>query len=129
MGHHGIARNTFVGRLGLRDACFEQHCKLFHNRPFVWHLWDGRKDGFHALVNYHRLDHANLQKLTCSYLGDWIRQQDADARADKPGAAERLGAAQALERELMNILEGEPPTTSSSAGSRSRSSPWAGSRT
>ena len=31
---------------------FEQHCRLFHNRPFIWHIWDGRKrDGFHALVN------------------------------------------------------------------------------
>ena len=93
----------------LQDAFFEQHCKLFHNRPFVWHLWDGRKDGFHALVNYHRLDRANLEKLTYSYLGDWIRQQDADAKADKPGAAERLGAARALETELVAILEGEPP--------------------
>ncbi len=93
----------------LQDAFFEQHCKLFHNRPFVWHLWDGRKDGFHALVNYHRLDRANLEKLTYSYLGDWIRQQDADAKADKPGAAERLGAARELETELVAILEGEPP--------------------
>jgi len=93
----------------LREAFFEQHCKLFKNRPFVWHIWDGRKDGFHALVNYHRLDHAALQKLTYSYLGDWIRQQDADAKADKPGAAERLGAAKALEAELIRILEGEPP--------------------
>ncbi|QVL48951.1 MAG: SAM-dependent DNA methyltransferase [Thiocapsa sp.] len=93
----------------LQDAFFEQHCKLFHNRPFIWHLWDGRKDGFHALVNYHRLDRANLEKLTYSYLGDWIRQQDADAKADKPGAAERLGAARELETELVAILEGEPP--------------------
>jgi hypothetical protein len=93
----------------LQDAFFEQHCKLFHNRPFIWHLWDGRKDGFHALVNYHRLDRANLEKLTYSYLGDWIRQQDADAKTDKPGAAERLGAARALEAELVAILEGEPP--------------------
>ena len=36
----------------LRDGFFEQHCKRFHNRPFVWHLWDGRKDGFGCLVNY-----------------------------------------------------------------------------
>ncbi len=93
----------------LRDSFFEQHCKLFHNRPFVWHIWDGRKDGFHALVNCHRLDNANLQKLAYSYLGDWIRQQEADAKADKPGAAERLGAARALEQELIAILEGEPP--------------------
>ena len=93
----------------LRDEFFEQHCKLFHHRPFVWHIWDGRKDGFHALVNYHQLDHAALQKLTYSYLGDWIRVQEEGAKADKPGAAERLGAARALEHELAKILEGEAP--------------------
>ena len=93
----------------LRDEFFEQHCKLFHNRPFVWHVWDGRKDGFAALVNYHRLDHNTLKKLTYSYLGDWIRQQEADVRDDKAGAAERLGAAQDLQAELVAILEGEAP--------------------
>ena len=93
----------------LRDEFFEQHAKLFHNRPFVWHIWDGRDDGFHALVNYHQLDHANLQKLTFSYLGDWIQQQTSDSKADKPGAAERLGAAKALEKKLASILEGEAP--------------------
>ena len=36
----------------LRDRFFREHCALFHNRPFVWHVWDGRPDGFHALVNY-----------------------------------------------------------------------------
>ena len=25
----------------LRHRFFEQHCKLFHDRPFVWHIWDG----------------------------------------------------------------------------------------
>lgn len=40
----------------LRNDFFAQHCKLFHDRPFIWHIWDGRKrDGFHALVNYHKL--------------------------------------------------------------------------
>ena len=40
----------------LRNGFFEEHCKLFHDRPFMWHIWDGRKrDGFHALVNYHKL--------------------------------------------------------------------------
>ena len=93
----------------LRDEYFEQHCALFHQRPFVWHIWDGRKDGFHALANYHKLDRTALQKLTYSYLGDWIRQQSEDAKADRPGAADRLGAAQALQAELAKILEGEPP--------------------
>jgi len=93
----------------LRDEFFEQHCELFHQRPFIWHIWDGRKDGFHALVNYHKLDHAGLQKLTYAYLGDWIRQQEEDAKADKPGADARLGAARALQAELTKILEGEAP--------------------
>jgi hypothetical protein len=93
----------------LRDEFFEQHVKLFHDRPFIWHLWDGRPDGFHVLVNYHKLDHATLQKLTYSYLGDWIRQQDEDAKADKPGAAARLGAARALQAKLAAIFEGEAP--------------------
>jgi hypothetical protein len=93
----------------LRDEFFEQHCKLFHNRPIIWHVWDGRKDGFAALVNCHRLDHNTLKKLTYSYLGDWIRQQQDDVRDDKAGAAERLGAAQELQAELAAILEGETP--------------------
>lgn len=93
----------------LRDEFFEQHAKLFHDRPFIWHLWDGRPDGFHVLVNYHQLDHATLQKLTYSYLGNWIQQQDEDAKADKPGAAARLGAARALQAKLAANLEGEAP--------------------
>jgi hypothetical protein len=48
----------------LRDEFFKQHCALFANRPFVWHIWDGVKDGFSALVNYHRLDRKTLEKLT-----------------------------------------------------------------
>jgi hypothetical protein len=93
----------------LRDEFFDQHCELFHQRPFVWHVWDGRKDGFAALVNYHKLDHGTLQKLTYTYLGNWIHDQERDAKADVPGAAERLGAAQALQAELAKILEGEAP--------------------
>lgn len=93
----------------LRDEFFEQHAKLFHDRPFIWHLWDGRADGFHVLVNYHRLDHAMLQKLTYSYLGNWIQQQTEDAKAEIPGAALRLGAALQLQNKLIAILNGEAP--------------------
>ena len=60
-------------------------------------------------MNYHRLNHANLQKLTYTYLGSWINDQEAAAKADTPGAAERLLAAQDLQKELAKILEGEPP--------------------
>ena len=46
----------------LRDGFFEQHCNLFHQRPFIWHVWDGLRDGFAALVNYHRLDTKTLDQ-------------------------------------------------------------------
>jgi len=59
----------------LRDHFFRQHCALFHPRPFIWHIWDGLPDGFSALVNYHVLDRAKLEKLTHYYLGDWLHRQ------------------------------------------------------
>jgi hypothetical protein len=93
----------------LRDGFFEQHCELFSQRPFVWQIWDGRKDGFSALVNYHRLDRANLEKLTYTYLGEWIRQQHDAAATGAAGADLRLAAAQELQKKLKLILEGEPP--------------------
>jgi hypothetical protein len=93
----------------LRDHFFEQHCKLFHHRPFIWQIWDGRKDGFSALVNYHKLDNALLQKLIYSYLDEWIRVQKRDADLDVAGADLRLGAAQHLREQLEKILKGEAP--------------------
>lgn len=93
----------------LRDEFFEQHCALFHQRPFIWHIWDGNKNGFSALVNYHKLDHANLEKLTYAYLGDWIRRQQAAVEAGEAGSDARLAAAKTLQARLKLILEGEPP--------------------
>ena len=99
----------------LRHRFFEQHCKLFHNRPFVWHIWDGRRDGFHALVNYHRLaagagkGRQLLESLTYSYLGDWItRQRDGVTRGDG-GAEGRRDAALELQKRLIAVLNGKPP--------------------
>ncbi|MFG6466776.1 DNA methyltransferase [Roseateles sp. BYS87W] len=93
----------------LREKFFEQHAKRFHHRPFIWHVWDGQKDGFAALVNYHQLDHKKLERLIHTYLGDWIRQQEAGVRDRIDGAQQRLAAAQDLKRRLELILEGEPP--------------------
>ena len=95
--------------LWLRDKFFEQHCKMFQHRPFIWHIWDGLSDGFSALVNYHTLDKAGLERLIFTYLGDWIRTQEAGMSAGEDGAQERLAAAEALKRELQAILEGEAP--------------------
>jgi hypothetical protein len=93
----------------LRDKFFEQHCRLFHNRPFIWHVWDGRKDGFSALVNYHKLDAKALDTLIYSYLGEWIKIQEGDAKAQKVGADARLAAAQTLQDKLKLIANGEAP--------------------
>jgi hypothetical protein len=93
----------------LRDELFKAHCQVFKNRPFVWHIWDGRKGGFSALVNYHRLDRPTLERLTYTYLGDWIERQAAGARDAVAGAEERLIAARDLQRKLALILAGEPP--------------------
>jgi hypothetical protein len=94
----------------LCDDFFKQHCTLFGNRPFVWHIWDGLKNGFSALVNYHRLDRPMLEKLTYTYLGqDWVERQRAQARDEVAGAEARLAAALELRRKLELILEGEAP--------------------
>ncbi|MDA8427649.1 MAG: N-6 DNA methylase [Geobacteraceae bacterium] len=99
----------------LRDGFFAQHCELFHQRPFVWHIWDGRRDGFHALVNYHLLaapdgeGRRTLDKLIYTYLGDWIDGQRRDQAAGVEGADARLVAAEHLKAELEKIRNGEPP--------------------
>jgi hypothetical protein len=93
----------------LRDGFFEQHCKLFHHRPFIWQVWDGRRDGFSALLNYHRLDRSSLEKLAFHYLGLWLERQRDEKNAGLPGADDRLAAAQGLQRKLALILDGEEP--------------------
>ena len=93
----------------LRDKFFIQHCKLFHHRPFIWHIWDGLHDGFAAVVNYHKLDAKLLETLIYTYLGDWISRQKQDITNGVDGAQEKLDAAEALKKKLELILEGETP--------------------
>jgi len=91
----------------LRNGFFDQHSKLFHHRPFIWQIWDGRKDGFSALINYHKLDHKLLEKLTYTYLGEWIKKQQEAVANGEGGADDRLLKAQQLQDKLKLILEGE----------------------
>jgi hypothetical protein len=93
----------------LRNGFFEQHCQIFHQRPFIWQIWDGRNYGFSALVNYHRLDRATLEKLTYTYLGDWIFRQRNAVEAEEEGSDAKLAAALELKAKLEKILEGEEP--------------------
>lgn len=87
----------------LRNRFFRQHCTLFHHRPFLWHIWDGQKDGFAAVLHYHHLTRTNLEKLTYTVLGDWL------ARMKDLGDARRLEAARILQQKLELILTGEAP--------------------
>ena len=103
VGHAGTVEEW------LRDAFFKQHCELFHHRPFIWQIWDGHREGFSALVNYHKLDHEGLKSLTYSYLGDWIRTQELEAKAGKSGAGDKVAKAKALQQRLAAILDGEAP--------------------
>jgi hypothetical protein len=87
----------------LRDRAFRQHCVLFHQRPFLWHIWDGVKDGFSVFVHYHRFNQANLRKLTYTMLGDWLRSakhENNDLRYEK---------GRELQQMLEKVLEGEKP--------------------
>ena len=84
----------------LREKFFTQHCKLFHQRPFIWHIWDGLQDGFAALANYHKLDRKNLETLIYTYLGDWIKRQKDDIASGVDGAQEKLAAAENLKKQL-----------------------------
>ena len=104
VGHAGKTLETW-----LRDKLFTQHCKLFHHRPFIWQIWDGLRDGFAALVNYHKLDSKLLETLIYTYLGNWINRQKQDITSGVDGAQEKLAAAESLQKKLELILEGETP--------------------
>lgn len=87
----------------LRDRAFRQHCALFHQRPFLWQIWDGLKDGLSVFVHYHRFNQANLRKLTYTMLGDWLRRakdENNDLRYEK---------GRELQQKLELVLEGEAP--------------------
>ena len=87
----------------VRDRAFRQHCALFGQHPFLWHISDGLKDGFSVFAHYHRLDQANLRKLTYTLLGDWL------ARAQIENNLLRYEKGRELQQKLEKILEGEKP--------------------
>ncbi len=93
----------------LRDKFFEQHIARFGKRPFIWHIWDGHKEGFSALINYHQLTHEKLTTLIHLYLGDWITQQKRAVDAGNADAVLKLAKAEALKTKLEAILIGEKP--------------------
>lgn len=85
----GVEATSLESWLRDKKGFFAQHVKLFHNRPFLWQITDGLKDGFAAVVNYHRLDARALSKLIHTYLGDWISRRGRCGRRRGSG---RTGA-------------------------------------
>jgi hypothetical protein len=84
----------------LRTHAARQHAKLFHDRPFLWWITDGRTDGVTAVAHFHRLNRGNLERLAWTVLGDWITRLGDNPRAE---------AARVLQATLARILEGEVP--------------------
>ena len=83
-----------------------------------------------ARINYHKLDKAGLERLIYTYLGDWIRTQQAGVANGEDGADIRLAAAETLKTELeKDPRRRKSPTTSSCAGNRWLNSPLAGTPT
>lgn len=84
----------------LRTHAARQHAKLFHDRPFLWWITDGRADGFCAIAHYHRLTKDKLERLAFQMLGDYLTRLGDDPRAE---------AGRILQRKLERIIEGEAP--------------------
>lgn len=45
---------------------------------FIWNIWDGLRDVFATLVNFHKFDYKNLETLIYTHLDDWIMRQTKD---------------------------------------------------
>ena len=60
-------------------------------------------------MNYHKLDHAGLQKLIYVYLNWWIEVQKRGVDAGEVGADTRLQKATKLKKNLELILDGDEP--------------------
>ncbi len=85
----------------LRDDFFKQHCALFEQRPFIWHIWDGRP---RRLRRPGQLPPPGPQDSRTAHLHlprhDWVERQRADIRNDVAGADARLAAALDLQKQL-----------------------------
>lgn len=97
-------------RAWLRDQFFEEHCRLFLERPFLWHIWDGEPDGFAIILRYHRLDRAGLHTILHGPLARWLQSLQPQNSSRTPADRERLfTAATKLQQRLQAIHTGKAP--------------------
>lgn len=58
---------------------FEEHCKIYQNRPIYWHICSPNKT-FNCFVYYHKLDNDTLYKVKSIYLGQMIDRYQEDLK-------------------------------------------------
>lgn len=102
--------STQMRQRWLRDSFFKEHCELFLQRPFLWHIWDGEPDGFGVIVRYHRLDADGLSTLIDGPLASWRHAlQHGDICSEERTRLRKTAAAERLHARLSDILAGRPP--------------------
>lgn len=86
-----------------------QHCKVFQNRPFIWHIWHWTQRWFFCFGQLPQIRQRQSLQLIYTYLNDWIRVCVAKKNAGESGAEGLLSAALKLKENLEAILQGEAP--------------------
>jgi hypothetical protein len=95
----------YVGRdLGewLRRDFFRRHIQQFKQRPIAWHLVSPERT-FEALVLYHQLNQATLQKLRAQYAGGLIERLRADQQRAREAA--NTGQVGKLQAQIEDVEE------------------------
>lgn len=101
----------------LQDVFFETHCRLYQQRPLIWHLASDqtrRVPAFGALVHAHKFDADALAKLRGTHLRDRlaILRREAGQAAKDGREEDRLEAlaaveeAEAYDEKLKRLQEG-----------------------
>ncbi len=104
----------------LQDAFFETHCRLYQQRPLIWHLASDqvrRVPAFGILVHAHKFNGDSLAKLRGTHLRDRIAilrreagQASQDGREDdRLEALAAVEEAEAYDEKLKRLQDGFHP--------------------
>ena len=101
----------------LRKHFFAGHCRLFHHRPFVWHVWDGlprRLLGAHQLPPPRRAGrrgppHPRIPDLQLPRGLDRTPAGRGSATGTRPAPTPASPPPRSCKTQLKAILAGEPP--------------------
>ena len=101
----------------LTHVFFDFHCRLYQQRPILWHLASSQESvepAFSVIVHYHRFDHDRLAKLRSVHVRDrlaTLRREAAQAGKDgrEDDRLQLLAAVEeveAFDRKLARLQEG-----------------------